>query len=153
MHFESLKKVQVFPGACEGTGSYFFHQTLMAAPSSSVTRSFFTVVYGGLDPVQVFGLQLVKEAIRLLKVTASSSAFSPSNTTPSFSPSSPNTASSNKSEETVSEETVIEEAVILLLPLRFLLLILPLPSLPPLLPPLLTLLPPTRAKKRYQKKQ
>jgi hypothetical protein len=33
MHFESAKKVQVFPGACEGTGSYFFHQTLMAAPS------------------------------------------------------------------------------------------------------------------------
>ena len=68
-------------------------------------------------------------------------------------PSAPNTASSNKGEETASEETAIEEAAILLVPLRSLLLILPLLSLPPLLPPLPTLLPPTRAKKRYEKKK
>ena len=87
------------PG-CQHPIQVFFHRRLRwPGPSTGLWSPF---VKETMTP-------FVKEAIRLLKVTASSSAFSPSNTTPSFSPSSPNTASSNKSEETVSEETLVDK--------------------------------------------
>jgi hypothetical protein len=57
MHFESAKKVQVFPGACEGTGSYSFSPNYDGRTVIIICAVFlFTVVYGSLHSVQVFGL-------------------------------------------------------------------------------------------------